>query len=189
MSALDSMLSQYNQYRQNAPYSPATVPSTPNRFYDVGGGEFNRGGGVGFGGSQSPNSFFSAVNPPSNVTAAATSTGTSPFGIGVPNLTPDELSKVTEGLSRLTYDLAGGGYKFTDVNYIGGMDFPGSDSRANQLAKSIYGIIGAAPTKPLGTRALNALPGYSPSAGPSYNEKLGQSYFGPFTFPGYNPLG
>ncbi len=199
MGSLDSMLSQYNQYRQNTPYSPASVPSTPNRFYDVGSGGFSGRGGVGFDNSQNPNSFFSAVQPPpTNVTAGATSTGTSPFGQGVPNLSPEDAARVSKLLSGLVYSPPLGGYitaaEANDPNSAFVKDYygrpmTGGDAGANRLAREAYGIVGAAPTRPIGTRALNQLPGYSPSAGPSYNEKLGGPYFGPFTFPGYNPLG
>ncbi len=185
MGPLDSMLSQYTQYRQGQ--SPVTnvptTPSTPGRpGFDISG----------------PQSFFAAAGPsgggfgsgPGDISAGGFSKGSSPFGQGVPNLTPYELSKVVSGLSHLTYDLEAGGYRFRDAPYTGNLGaWHGSDPRANALAKSIYGIVGSAPTRPIGTTALNSLPGYSPTPGPSYNEKLGQSYFGPFTFPGYNPLG
>ncbi len=175
---LNSMLSQYD--------SPvATTPSTPGRpGLDAGPASFFAaagGGEVGFGG-------------PGNISAGAFSKGSSPFSQGVPNLSSEQIAQIKKLLGGSVYSAPLGGYitaaEANDPNsaYVKGyygQPMTGGDPAANAAARRAYSIVGSAPTRPIGTSALNSLTGYSPAAGPSYNETLGQSYFGPFSFPGY----
>lgn len=170
-NSLDNMLSQYRQNpSSNAPVGTST-PATPP-----------------------PTSFFSAASP---INAGGISTGSSPFGALIPDLskaTPDQLKYITDTLSNLTYSVNAGGYLTSgEANdpssaYVRGYygQNIGSDPNANRLASNVYDLIGSFPTRPVGTRALNALPGYTPSSGPSYNDKLGKPYGGPLTTPGWN---
>lgn len=191
-SPLDNMLAQYSQYRRAEPTgapSVAPTPTTPTRFFDQGGGQGFGGGG----GSSQPGSFFSAAN---NVTAGGTSTGTSPFGQGIPNLSaadPATLARLLKGMQGLIY--TGSGYIHGDHPAGPGTNYgpyyigqpPKSDPTANRAAAAYYDYIGSLPTKPIGTPALNSLPGYSPTPGPSWNTKLGGAgpYGGPYSFPGW----
>jgi hypothetical protein len=180
-SPLDNMLAQYSQFRQAEPTgAPVTSPTPTSPPGGLGGSQLG--------------SFFSAVN---NVTAGGTSTGSSPFGKEIPDLskaTPEQLKYITDTLSNLTYSLPLGGYitaaeannpNSAFVKGYYGKPMTGGDSGANRLAQSVYDIIGGLPTRPIGTPALNTLPGYTPTAGPSYNDKLGRPYGGPFTTPSW----
>ena len=184
--ALDNMLSQYGGGQQ-------PMNNTPPLY---GGG--GRGGPqpIGYSGGGAPGSFFSAASP---ITAGAISTGSSPFGAPVPDisrLTQQQLSYIEKTLSGLVYSAPLGGYitraEANDPNsaYVKGYygkPMTGGDAGANRLAQSVYGLIGNLPTRPIGTPALNSLPGYSPTPGTPFNQRLGSSgpYGGPWSFPGW----
>jgi hypothetical protein len=193
-NALDNMLSQYSQNRGGQPASSPVSSPTPTRFYDTSSQSPALFGG---GGGSNPNSFFNAA---SNVTAGANSTGSSPFGALVPDLrnaTPDQLKYITDTLSHLTYDVGAGGYldsraNYGNTNFDKGGYFGRTVNLPNQPqldASNVYSLIGSLPTKPRGTPALNALPGYVPSQGPSYNTQLGGPYSGPLAFPNWRNNG
>lgn len=166
---LDTMLSQFGQNRSNAPAGSPT-PTSP-----LGG------------------SFFSAASP---ITAGASSIGASPFGALIPDLsraTPEQRSFISDTLSHLTYDLPAGGYIDNTKNYGNTVFGPGGyynrevrlPSEPQRQASDVYNLIGGLPTRPLGTQALNQLPGYNPSSGPSFNTQFGRPYSGPFAFPNF----
>lgn len=167
-NALDSMISQSGQNRGSA--SNAPTPTSPP-----------------------PTSFFSAASP---ITAGGVSRGASPFGTLTPDLskaTPEQLKFIVDSLSNLTYSVPLGGYitrdQANDSNsafnrgYYNKTVLP--PSGAQNAAKSVFDLIGSFPTRPIGTQALNALPGYSPRSGPSFNTQLGGSYGGPWATQGW----
>lgn len=184
-NALDNMLSQYHAPANTPVSSPA--PTAPGRFFDNSSSPASPVGG-------SPNSFFNAVN------AGGISTGASPFGALIPDLskaTPEQLKYITDTLSHLTYDVAAGGYIDNSKNYGNTVFGPrGYYNRAVALpdepqldASNVYNLIGGLPTKPIGTPALNALPGYNPIPRPSLNDTSGHPYSGPFNFPNWRNNG
>ncbi len=178
MSPLDLMLSQYSGRPSYGSSAPAPVTSAPN-------------------------SFFSAVPaPPDNVGAGGFSRGYSPFGQLVPNLSPAQAAEINSALSDVTYSAPLGGYitraeandpSSAYVRGYYGKPMTGGDPNANRIAAQAFDIMGSAPTRVLGTTALNQLPGYTPSAGPSFNQTLSPygnaSYGGPFAFPGWGNRG
>lgn len=132
-----------------------------------------------------------------NVTATSVGAG-SPFG-WTPTLTPEQQMTLLGGLSKLTYSAPAGGYLFNDeaqnansyYNKFGAGG--GGDPRANAFARSLYGVVGNAPTHPGMTAALQSLyqnTGLQPRQGPSFNERLGGMgpYAGPWGFGGYDPF-
>lgn len=166
-SPLDTMISQAGQNRNS---SPTNAPA-----------------------ASTPTSFFSAASP---ITSGASSRGASPFGALIPDLskaTPEQLSFISKTLSNLTYSAPRGGYLTTneanDSNSVFNRGYynysVGSDANADRLASNVYDLVGSFPTRPVGTQALNSLPGYTPSQGQSYNDRLGKSYGGPFAFPNF----
>lgn len=210
-NALDNMLSQYRGGSPANPPANSPTPGAPGRFFDISnqpqaspfGGRFGDvqtqssplGGFSGAAGS--PNSFFSAASP---ITAGANSTGASPFGNLIPDLskaTPEQLKYITDTLSHLTYNLGAGGYIDNRANYKNTTFGPrGYYNRSVALpdqpqldASNVFNMIGGLPTKPIGTPALNALPGYNPSPGAPLNDRLGHPYGGPWQFPNWRNNG
>lgn len=172
---LDNMLSQYGQ-RSNDPVSSLTAAPTPTTS-PTGG----------------PGSFFSAA---SNVTAGGSSIGSSPFGQGIPDiskLTSQQLDYITKTLSGFTYSVPLGGYiprdQANDANSVYNKGYYNMKVAlpSQRPIQDAYNMIGNLPTRPLGTPALNSFPGYSPTPGPSYNDRLGAAgpYGGPWSFPGW----
>jgi hypothetical protein len=131
-----------------------------------------------------------------NVTATSVGAG-SPLG-WQPVLTPDQTAQLMRGLSQITYSVPAGGYLFNTeaqnansfYNKFGAGG--GGQGEANALARSLYGMVGNAPTVPGMTAALQSLyqnTGLQPRQGPSLTSRLGTPYYGPFEFGGSGPGG
>ena len=128
-----------------------------------------------------------------NPVARSVGTGFGSIGPDFSGLPASTIQGIMSDLGRLTYSLDAGGYRLNDANYTGNLGaWHGSDPNANRLAASTYGAIGNLPTRTYGTLALERLyqtTGQKPAQGPSLTSRLGQPWQGPFTMPGYNPLG
>jgi hypothetical protein len=134
------------------------------------------------------------------VTATSVGAG-SPFG-WQPILTPEQSAQLMRGLSQLTYSVPAGGYLFNTeaqnansyYNKFGAGG--GGQPEANALARSLYGMVGNAPTQPGMTAALASLyqnTGLQPRQGPSLTSRMGAMgpYYGPWEFGGpggYHPF-
>lgn len=120
--------------------------------------------------------------------------GSTSTGVGFGTVAPDlskansfDINQFTTGLSKLTYSAPGGGYLFSkDAGNANSFynKFGGSDPGANSLASQLYGWLGSLPTRTYGTAALEKFynSGMStPASGPSFNERLGKPWQGPFS--------
>jgi len=123
------------------------------------------------------------LNPPSTGNPSAVSSGgASPFGYSPVGGDPNILGK----LADLVYSVPAGGYiTSAEANNSNSAQskYNLQDPMANQLAKSIYDYIGGLPTQANTTSALAKLyaqTGQKPSTGPSYEERLGHPWEGPW---------
>jgi hypothetical protein len=171
------------------PTAPAPL-ATPTQFRDVGMPSP----------LTDPNAPFTdpgSAPPVVHQDVSATSTSGAPFGYHAV-LTPEQQATLIKGLSNLTYSVPQGGYVFNDPRHPEGYarSLVGGDPAANRAAAALYGTVGAAPTAPNITGALQNLyarTGQSPTLGPSFNERLAGTglegpYLGPYTTPGYDPF-
>jgi len=121
-----------------------------------------------------------------NVTSISRGIGFGSVGPDLSGLSADELQQIQSNMSRLTYSLPAGGYRFNDEP--GGANsyyskYGGSNPAANSLASSTYGFLGSLPTRTYGTAALENLyrsTGMTPAQGPSLNSMLGGQWGGPY---------
>src|SRR6267154_1201156 len=155
-NALDNMLSQSSyRYGANTPANAPAPTTSPGRFLsDIPSQSSPLTGNPQ--GQGSPTSFFSAASP---INSGGISTGSSPFGTLIPDLskaTPEQLKFITDTLSNIQYSVPLGGYvsrdQANDPNSAFNRGYYNMTVRPpsgpQNEARSVYDLIGSFPTRP-----------------------------------------